>query len=385
MKNLNLLFNKSYFDGIEASDFSDRLKERNQQIYGALFSKADYLELEAGISPMEQRFRMKTSYPGLLVGTGYAHEAEKGSNDCIKLGFSFDYVTGQPYVPGSSVKGMLKSCFQPDVVGGVLGEIQENAQDYKIPKEDLLTQNQIATLTNKLEDLKTDIFDGRDVFFDAVLYSGGRINSESLGEKKKGNVMALDYITPHGEATKNPTPLMMVKVLPDVIFEFRFRLSDSIVEGITVSAQQKIALFRTLLELFGVGAKTNVGYGVLTYIADEAAARQRDLAEADAQRALQARATPAPAPSRPAQPQRQSEQTRPAPIVPSAEQGNSAYHPCAVPGCNGRTRFVLCRECQEKARAEGICPLCGKNTGWNRNYNNYFDLCRDCKQKYNPR
>ena len=50
------------------------------------------------------------NYPGLLVGTGYIHTTGL-SNDEIKMGFSFDYVSGLPYIPATSVKGTLKQAF----------------------------------------------------------------------------------------------------------------------------------------------------------------------------------------------------------------------------------------------------------------------------------
>ena len=56
----------------------------------------------------------------------------------------------------------------------------------------------------------------------------------------------------------------MLKILPDVKFEFRFRLADSMLsEECIVSADVKRRLFMELLSIFGIGAKTNVGYGIL--------------------------------------------------------------------------------------------------------------------------
>ena len=238
MSNLNLLFNKSYF-----SEFNDdEFKENNSEIINTTFSKPGRLYEELS-KYCTHHFRMKTAYPGLLVGTGYAHEAfipgdesSEGSNNtnCVKLGFSFDYVTGMPYIPGSSVKGMLRSCFKKE---GVVSEILDK---YKGP----------------VSDLEKDIFEnGKDIFFDAVIVKG---NEQCL-------IVGKDYITPHTKGdTKEPHPLLMLKVVPDVVFEFRFRLNDYETEkGTKVSANDKAKLFMELLEIFGIGAKTNVGYGML--------------------------------------------------------------------------------------------------------------------------
>lgn len=388
MLNLNLLFNKSYFDGLrdrQEDVFEDSLKTRNKEICGAVFTKDDYKPLPKEICP--HTILMKTTYPGLLVGTGYAHEVESGADQCIKLGFSFDYVSGQPYVPGSSVKGMLRSCFQPDIIDEVLRTIQGNFKEYQIAENDKLNTNQIDRIVADLNNLESDIFDGPDIFFDAVLRSGSRIRDPENSGKNKGNVMTLDYITPHGhgkDETKNPTPLLMIKVQPNVIFEFRFCLRDSFIGEVRISAQQKKALFRILIELFGIGAKTNVGYGVLTYIADDEAIQPIAQAEEDAQKALRHRIAPASA-ARPIQvQQRQQPSMHPArqKSAPATSMSGNEYHACAAPGCRNKTRNILCGTCQERARAEGKCAICGVKTGWNARFNNYYDLCWKCKQAH---
>lgn len=251
MKNLNLLFNKSYFTGLGQMDqerFGEELKKRNQEIYNTVFiakpyPQGDYRPVPKELAP--QRFRMKTTYPGLLTGTGYMHEAEQGSNYCIKLGFSFDYVTGQPYIPGSSVKGLLRSCFEKPEIREVLSEVLGVKDPDALAGEQALGPKGSMTKA---------IFDGTDIFFDAVIASGDR----------KGHVVGSDYITPHGnDETKTPIPLLMLKVMPNVTFEFRFCLQDSTVGNWTFTAEQKKKVFRTLLEIYGAGAKTNVGYGTL--------------------------------------------------------------------------------------------------------------------------
>ena len=251
MKNLNLLFNKSYFTGLGKTDkkkFGEELKRRNQEIYDTVFNEKPYPAgdfRKADPRLVSHYFRMKTAYPGLLTGTGYMHEAEQGSSDCIKLGFSFDYVTGQPYIPGSSVKGLLRSCFERPEIREVLSEVLHMQDTNAFCGEGVLGPKGSMTKA---------IFDGTDVFFDAVIASGNR----------KGHIVGSDYITPHGkDETKTPIPLLMLKVMPDVTFEFRFRLQNSTVGNWTFTAEQKKAVFQTLLEIYGAGAKTNVGYGTL--------------------------------------------------------------------------------------------------------------------------
>ena len=93
----------------------------------------------------------------------------------------------------------------------------------------------------------------RDIFLDAFIKEGDS-NSKILGT---------DSITPHGDnPLKNPIPLAFLKVLPNVTFQFQFLLQPSVLkEDFTVDARLKRDAFEQILATFGVGAKTNVGYG----------------------------------------------------------------------------------------------------------------------------
>lgn len=239
MINLNLIFNKLYYEKLSEIDFNalseakskqekqvavekfaNSIKDFNDKILRAKFVPSeDYKELPAA----KYKVKLKTGYPGLLIGSGNMHGSQKCDDD-INMGFSFDYVTGQPYIPGSSVKGVLRSHFK---------ERKEAVK--KLLSEDV-----------DIKALEKEIFDGGDVFFDAVIYEGN----------KDGRVMGDDYITHHGDLLKNPDPILFLKVLPDVTMEFRFDLSDGL-----LTAEEKKKLFTELLLIFGAGAKTNVGYG----------------------------------------------------------------------------------------------------------------------------
>lgn len=247
MTNLNLLFHKIYYKDIGTDDFDSAVEASNKKIFGACFvNEEDFQKCEI---PDAVIIRMKTKYPGLLIGTGYPHGSGRADDD-IKCGFSFDYVSGQPYIPGSSVKGVLRSHFtdHPEAVAAIIKEI--------ITSEEEISEETVKSLA-------ANIFDHRDVFLDAVLYDGDKSN----------HILGSEYITPHKDATKNPIPIYIMKVLPDVRFEFRFLVSDFVKDEFTFTGEQKKELFKTLLELFGVGAKTNVGYGIL--VSDDSAPRAR--------------------------------------------------------------------------------------------------------------
>ncbi|MBQ2989287.1 MAG: type III-B CRISPR module RAMP protein Cmr6 [Clostridia bacterium] len=248
MENLNLLFNKTYYsDMADTETFDKAVDERNKAIFATVFSADDYAPCKLKDVPGFASFDLKTTYPGLLVGTGYAHGLgfEKVSSD-INCGFSFDYVTGQPYVPGSSVKGILRSAFRRT-------ELREYIADFcGIPKDrsDLIEAFEEHIFGTSAE----DVGEGEDVFLDAVIKRGDA-DSRILGD---------DYITPHRTPIENPTPIRIVKVLSDVVFEFRFVLKGFEAEGISVSAAKKRALFLELAQILGIGAKTNVGYGAMS-------------------------------------------------------------------------------------------------------------------------
>ena len=251
MRNLNLLFYKEYYQKLGTRDFQRDVVNNNKALLNARFDyKRDYA---APVLADCQSFVLKLAYPGLLIGTGYPHgvgklekliyktkdsDDEKNSED-ISLGFFFDYVTGQPVIPGSSVKGVLRSHFK---------------YHSEAVTEILKGMDMAAVSTDTVKELEKAIFDNSDVFFDAVICKGD-------AQRK---MLGLDYITPHSSPTKNPNPIRMIKVLPDVQFEFRFKIRDKEKNETIFASDKIIPLFRDLILLFGAGAKTNVGYGVFS-------------------------------------------------------------------------------------------------------------------------
>lgn len=213
-------------------------------------------------------FSLKTGYPGLLIGIGNQHESKlEDAKGEIVLGLCLDYVTGMPYIPGSSVKGLIRSVFK---------QLREEYPEYIVDMiKDTDTQKNYDG--QFLENAEKHIFDGmkngvpipvseRDIFFDAQIVEG-----------LEGKIILKDNIAPHhaiGDDKKDvkqkyaePNPINFIKVGPEVKFQFRFHLKDSEIssdnEDISFTVQQKIDLFKNILMDFGIGAKTNVGYGVL--------------------------------------------------------------------------------------------------------------------------
>ncbi len=245
--NIGWLYYKDYYYGIpfrcvqKEDELKPLFEAKNQVIKARQLSQ--YREeveiLQAGFEPM-QWFEMTTVYPGLVTGLGASHETHREGE--YKLGFYFDHTTGLPIIPGSSVKGVLRSAFKksPEYIEYLL--------------ENPLGDN--APITGiDIDKLEKEIFDGeglspyrRDVFLDAVIVSSK--NKDTL-------FLADDFITPHGEDVfKDPIPLQFLKILPQVTFRFQFRLNNGL-----ISIESKTILFKLILTDIGIGAKTNVGYG----------------------------------------------------------------------------------------------------------------------------
>jgi len=165
-------------------------------------------------------FELTTTYPGLLVGSGYNHPKLKDNKDDFQLGFFFDHTTGLPLISGSSIKGVLRS---------VLEKEDFCKEVYKMENSN--------TLVDKL------FKSGKAIFYDAFI-----IDTKNKDKKIFGN----DYITSHTKGElKEPNPIKFLKILPDVTFKFQFGNIDKTTKD----------FFKNIILDFGLGAKTNVGYG----------------------------------------------------------------------------------------------------------------------------
>lgn len=208
-------------------------------------------------------FIVKTLYPGLLTGVGFNHGL-KNENDDFKIGFYFDHTTGMPTIPGSSVKGVLRSVFPLKTTNEEIKEVRyrwiqellKNIMDAEFPSKLYQPGNNVTKLEkDNIDNIEREIFEGKkndtfvsiyesDIFHDAIIE----------GNKK---FLDTDYITPHFKnVLKEPEPLKMIKVTSDVTFRFQFDLKNGI-----ISADDKLKLFQKIITTIGIGAKTNIGYG----------------------------------------------------------------------------------------------------------------------------
>lgn len=232
----------------EKTDQEIRFQRKNEQLLSATLGELgkQNKQLIEALQPTIC-FDLTTTYPGLLIGSGLAHGT--GMDHDLKIGLSFDYTTGLPYVAGSAVKGVLRSLF-PSLAKEISKEDRMRIDYLNEKCQKKLSADEWKKLTAMLFDAnQAGTAPSRVLFFDAMIIDSTNQSGQILGE---------DFITPHKSPIKNPIPLQFLKVLPGVTFRFAFRM-DNRVGKLTV--EQVGALFRAILLDVGVGAKTNVGYG----------------------------------------------------------------------------------------------------------------------------
>ncbi|AIJ34706.1 type III-B CRISPR module RAMP protein Cmr6 [Porphyromonas gingivalis] len=233
---------REYFDTINldskgiVTNFSTFNKGKNDKlIKGATLPPYDK---ENDIEDVTS-FELKTCYPGLLCGVGYHHEINNPKNEpkeddapeVYNLGMYFDYTSGLPVIPGSSIKGMLRSAI----------EEWDFLADYELNNG--VTREEI--IEKVFVGKEYSIYD-RDIFLDAIPI---KADNKLFGE---------DYITHHPTPLQNPNPVRFLRVNPGVTYQFRFILRNN---DNGLKADFKEDLFKAIICTFGLGAKTNVGYG----------------------------------------------------------------------------------------------------------------------------
>ena len=211
---------------------------------------------------------MRVQAPGLLIGSGLAHGLP-GSEEDVKTGLQFDYTSGLPVIPGSSVKGVIRSAF-PTIKEDKEQSNEADAEKLNYIKSLIADIPEFSSLVLEDKDileLGNQMFNHGDVFADALLVGYGT-RMKQHGPVKQ--VLTEDYITPHtGGPLAQPIPIKIVKVAPGVTFAFCFKFNETKIGAKVVSASMKKALCAAILQDLGVGAKTNVGYGVLKEVKNQ--------------------------------------------------------------------------------------------------------------------
>lgn len=221
----------------------DKQKKDGIEARNAKLCNATLIPIDNPAVNGKQSFRLKICYPGLVTGVGINHET--GIEGEYKLGMHFDHTTGMPIVYGSSVKGVIRTYFKEEYK-------PKNGE----PGIDETFIDIFGSDEKHNSSYSKSIYE-RDIFFDAVIV---KANGD-------GKILAPDSITPHKEGPlKNPIPITFIKIASGCELEFRFRLSSTRVDDKVLTVQRKLELFKRILTTYGIGAKTNVGYGQLTAV-----------------------------------------------------------------------------------------------------------------------
>jgi CRISPR-associated protein Cmr6 len=276
-KNIGLYFYRGYYEdyfgknGIKKKSKEEQLKIANSR--NKLFEKFTDLSLaKIFYQPGSTPIKLETSYPGLYTGSGYTFGA--GLQGEFQTGFLFDHTSGLPYLPGSTIKGAIRSIFP--TTQDEKDERSNFIRDEYLEKmdSDCFTnkfKENVGNKENIIEKIELEIFEGRDFkkeeekkikdeFFSIYgrdLFYDAYIEVPVKKGETKGRFLGTDYITPHKRPLENPIPLPFLKILPGVTISFQFQLHD----GYYLTAKGKRELFKRILLDFGIGAKTNVGYG----------------------------------------------------------------------------------------------------------------------------
>lgn len=265
--NIGLFFQRGYFEGLDDEIWTEKTKQE------AFFNSQNSIlkessKVNAGtIETSDGQFALKTVYPGLITGIGMLHAT--GMQGEGKLGMAFDYTSGLPYIPGSSVKGLLRSLFpipssdnpkkiskeEDELLAAKCEFLKDTCKKLNIPELNSSEWHELSSIifNGKRKEGTLSIYE-RDIFYDAHI----------KGDYSEKGILDFDYITPHKKPLKNPDPIKFLKILPEVTFVFNFNLHDSILSSKKAfKAEHKKALFKKILTIVGIGAKTNVGYGQL--------------------------------------------------------------------------------------------------------------------------
>lgn len=212
-------------------------------------------------------FNMKVLYPGLYSSMSVDHgvydtqEGDANNQTDFSTGFSFDYTTGLPYIPGSSVKGALRACFI-DHADDVLSALRKATGNQNLSDE-CVSKIETVLFGNRIPENGRDTDDG--IMGKAIFYDAFPISAEN----NHGSILADDYITPHPDPLLPPGPIIhTIKIKPDTVIRFCFSVPQSDLENAAhgVTAEHMIKVFGELLNLWGIGAKTNWGYGNLSLV-----------------------------------------------------------------------------------------------------------------------
>ncbi len=216
-------------------------------------------------------FKLAVDKRGLLIGTGYPHFNITNSSDSsdFQLGMFFDWSTGIPIIPASSIKGFLLAAFRNENK-----DILVTERLIELCKKAGIEPNLISAATSKI--LADDTFGTSkqpvkgSMVFNAFI-TGRRKLKHDTEKSSYNNILDEDWLAPHIQDKKRskfcePVPIRFLKLAPGVEFCFGFMLKSTELKcsdgtkGL-VTAEQKSKLFKEILLSRNLGAKHRTGFG----------------------------------------------------------------------------------------------------------------------------
>ncbi len=284
--NAGYQFYKGYFADLDYTDLksgqnADKIKCKNEELLqytlpNTLPNVPIYPTADIKKNINVNCFRLTSVYPGLLIGAGYTHEI--GVKGELKLGFSFDHASGIPYIPGSSIKGIIRNFFPKFTIGLPASEkryfpksldpneIQRNKIGFI--QETLKLSKDIEDITAFIHKLELYLFEGVDPekknTQKTYLLPRNQVLSfmDAFPVDSEKQLLENDAITPHNSVFEEPIPLPFIKIGGGVAIEFMFYIPP-LHPYFKIEHETLIGLFKTILIQAGIGAKTNTGYGRL--------------------------------------------------------------------------------------------------------------------------
>lgn len=200
--------------------------------------------------------RLSTPY---VSGLGGCHPTETG--------FILDRNTGLPYLPASSIKGVLRLAHALNLAEQHPEKIQQDRDGNFIVPD---TEESMRKYFGDTDTAAKDAVRGQLVFLDAFPAGVPTIKRDIMnphfGKYYDGTLPPVE--------TENPIPVMFMAVEKGIDFKFRalaLPLADGAAVDNCFDVEDKraiLAMFRRAGEELGFGAKTSVGYGRMANVAD---------------------------------------------------------------------------------------------------------------------
>ncbi|AAC06661.1 type III-B CRISPR module RAMP protein Cmr6 [Aquifex aeolicus] len=254
-------------------NFSEILKRKNREIAQSLLNQG-----YVNVFNEDEFLKLKTA-ERLIVGLGTTHVFETG--------LALHHLFGIPYIPSSSLKGIVRMAHFWEIVEENIKNIKEDKKDdvikrlqEKLQKGDIRKEQNKEFLIHMLL-FGTQKFKGLLTFLDAY---------PMIDESNKNKIFDLDLINVHYKSYytqnkppgdwENPNPVYFLTVSKGIEFHFwvlfdsyraeklkKYNDFENVINELLDNNYENLRnklkeLLEDTLTLYGVGAKTRLDYGI---------------------------------------------------------------------------------------------------------------------------